>query len=332
MAHRSRHSAHRVEHPCAHGPDRVLSTSLMTTSIVATATERARTHRPPVMSPVKIGPPTPAVGLSRRLMLGDSRACARGPRPTNHSDAGDHSIQFRLGHMTEALIVLKDWFMQWVVPGDLGDVIPWLFALVMGVLTFRASRLKARREQALQISAWIDEDIDGSRIARVRNSSRLPIDRVLVMVARPRPDGPNKEDWESNGQMFPASGIGPERSADFPIAPTIICNQQPLIRLYFRDYKRMAWILNENGQLKKQKRSVSPAFHTGIGTGQRSSMTDHSGILGSDNQPVRLADADIVRLDLDQTDGNNITVSFVPKGEIITPESVAELTKGALHR
>src|SRR5450759_48052 len=227
---------------------------------------------------------------------------------------------------------LGRWLLEWNKPGTLGDVLPWLITSVVTITSllvmFFDRRLQRKREQALQVTAWIDELPHGGWVARVRNSSRDRIERIGLMVAQPSQEVPTPEGWDDNAQLFTAFAIGPERSLDFPLAPSTSNNEQPLVRLYFSDRSGQAWLLHEAGKLSRQRRKIAKAFMSKVDIGRRAAVSDHSGTVGPDNESVQLADMPICRIDIDPKAGNNITITLVPDGTPVTPANIAEMQRG----
>jgi hypothetical protein len=227
---------------------------------------------------------------------------------------------------------LQKWLLEWNKPGTLGDVLPWLITSVVTVVSILVMyfyrRVKRKREQALQVTAWIDELPLGGWVARIRNSSRDRIENIVLMVAQPSRQVPTPEGWDDNAQLFTAVAIGPERSLDFPLAPSTTNHEQPRVRLYFSDRSGQAWILHETGELSRQRRNAAQAFVSRINIGRHAAVSDHSGTVGPDNRPVQLAAIPISRIDIDPKDGNNISITLVPDETPVTPANVAEMQRG----
>ncbi|GKV72027.1 hypothetical protein [Pseudarthrobacter sp. NCCP-2145] len=227
---------------------------------------------------------------------------------------------------------LVDWVLRWDQPGTLGDILPWfisgLVSAASALLIYFRRRAEKRREQALKVTAWIDARPRGGYVMRVRNSSLDRIEKVAALVAQPDQKNPEDINWDLNAQLFTVPTIGPERSIDFPLSRSLTNNELALVRLYFLDRGGNAWVLYETGRLVRLKRGVVDAFFSGPNIGRSASVLDHSGTLGVDNNPTELADVPISRIDLDNEDGNNVTVTLVPKGADITITTVAELSRG----
>jgi hypothetical protein len=79
--------------------------------------------------------------------------------------------------------------------------------------------------------------------------------------------------------------------------------------------------------LSRRRHSVAAAFFSSVDTGRRAQVLDHSGTLRSDGEAVELADMPIHRIDVDPNDGNNVTITFLPRGATTTPATVAEMQK-----
>ncbi|MBD3944784.1 hypothetical protein [Nocardioides ganghwensis] len=233
--------------------------------------------------------------------------------------------------MAEWFHAMEDWLRGWNEPGTLGDVLPWLVTSMVTVLATLVLSLRRRRqerrEQALQIAAWVDESPQDGSVIRVRNSSRQRIESVAALVARMPVRGEEPVDWDHDAQFFACLTIGPERTVTFPLRDSLTAVGHFRVRLYFSDHAGRPWILWENGTLGRTRRAVADSFFTGTSSGRTAEMMDHSGTVGPDGNRVELANIPVQRLDVDEEDGTNISLVLLPKGKSAEPSAVAELTR-----
>lgn len=214
--------------------------------------------------------------------------------------------------------VIGEWLSEWNTPGTLGDVVPWAISSAFAVLAVVVTRRGKQREQALAVTAWVEQLADGRTVARVRNSSRDRIEAVGVMLGIAADRG----DADSASQCFTTEVIGPERSVDFPVE---VSDSRLKVRLYFTDRAGRSWIYTEHGGLKRSWRLPSDFFH-GLNTGPDSNVTDHAPAQdGSNITP--LGRLPVSRMDLTGEDGTNVTITFMPQTGHLRPSTVVELTR-----
>lgn len=216
-----------------------------------------------------------------------------------------------------------EWITSWNEPGTLGDFLPWFLSGVLALILFIWRLRLKRREQALQVTGWVDQLPNGQIVARVRNGSTNSVKNLFILVAKP---GDAPED-DNNGQILTMMALGPQRTADLPIRVDENEKDQYLVRLHFDDHSGKAWIADEGGTLKRQRHSAPIKHLGGLTTGQRASVVDESGTLTQEGKAPELAKVAVDRTDLDPADGHNVTVKFLAPGAKVTPGTVVELWK-----
>ncbi|UIJ35131.1 hypothetical protein [Allobranchiibius sp. GilTou73] len=218
------------------------------------------------------------------------------------------------------------WIQEWWAPGTTGDLISWSITAVMALYAYFSRRAGKRREQALQVTAWIDHRSDGRIVARARNSSRDRIEAVGLMVAPVHENLEFSDEAGSEAQFFTVPAIGPERSVEFLLGFGVQLAGDLRIRLYFSDHQTRSWTLFESGRLKRGQR-LSKAFFSGLNLGSPARVTNHENSLDEEDRKETLPDLDITRLDIDPSDGTNIIMTFLPKEGEFKVSTFAELKR-----
>ena len=214
---------------------------------------------------------------------------------------------------------LGAWIAEWNTPGTLGDVLPWaisgLIAVCSSAIAVATRKRQRVREQALQVSVWIEEEPGKPRIARVRNSSRSVIQDILVAAY--------VDDAEA--QIFTTGSIGPERSFDFPLRSS---TPQGPVKFFMRfsDSDGRKWEVSSERKLRRSG-GVPKPFLNNLVLDEQAKVTDHSAATGPGGERLQLGAGSFSRIDIDEQDGNNISVVLVPKGAKVSPASVAEYTQ-----